>query len=442
MSSLSTFAFDTLIKKLKKNTLTNLFGSLIYIVLRFVFYTSLFGYIDKTMYGSMGYFFSYIFLMVNLASAPTLYIPAHMMNARNKNIFSFFKLIILHIFLLTIAIIFFRTHVQTIKTVQDLLVTYPSMLLITSLLILFEGLRLLLRFCMHMINKTYIIVPVELASMMIYMAVLFYFLTTSSNFSLYHIFIPFLIDSIIITGYFLFLFVQWIKKEENNTQYQLAPEASKINSRKELFFDSLAHSLSFYAQALLSDNMIIVSFMPSLGLAHVALPKFAAYIAESFRILIRSLVKFSMIPALSAIKRETNQSENIKVKKMFISYAKDKFLNILILSLAIIFLLLIVSYFHPHLYQNNTNFFSSSLFLISVFLTAKYIDQWNFFYEKIILAEEKPLPIIAIALIKISIAISLYIAHISLAKTLLLLVLIKMITALFLYFYAQKVIEE
>ncbi|MBL4588421.1 hypothetical protein JKY79_03685 [Candidatus Babeliales bacterium] len=441
MSSLPIPTFDILIEKLKKNTLINLFGSFIYIILRFIFYTALFRYIDKTMYGSMGYFFSYIFLMVNLASAPTLYIPTHMIHTNNKNIASFIQLITLHIFLLGASFIFFVSHVKTIQTVQELLIIYPSLLFIISLLIFFEGIRLLLRFCMHLINKTYIIVPVELASMVIYMAFVFYFLITSSSFSLYHIFIPFLIDSIIITFYFLFLFIRWLLDKEVASDDCFSPEKVDINSRKEIFFDSLAHSMSFYAQALLSDNMIIVSFMPSLGLAQVALPKFAAYIAESVRILIRSLVKFSMIPALFAIKREPNQSENKKAKKLFISYAKKTFLHILGISLSIIILFLLGSYLFPEIFfQDNSLFFSAYFSLVTLFLIAKYIDQWNFFYEKIILAEGKPFPIITIAFTKIILAICLYVAHISLTKTLLLLVAIKIITALFSYFYAKKII--
>ena len=101
---------DLIFKKFQQNTFINLSGSLIYILLRFVFYTLLFYKLDPTLYGSMGYFFSYIFLMVNIASAPTLFMPTHIINNQKNTsslIRSYALLLIVHSLLLIGATLLF-----------------------------------------------------------------------------------------------------------------------------------------------------------------------------------------------------------------------------------------------------------------------------------------------------------------------------------------------
>jgi hypothetical protein len=437
-------SFDLIFKKFQQNTFINLSGSLIYILLRFIFYTILFYKLDSTLYGSMGYFFSYIFLMVNIASAPTLFMPTHIIN-NQKNPYSLLRsyalLFIIHTILLIGATLFFIITIQSIPSVHQLLTDYPLLLPICSTLIFLEGIRLLLRFCMHMINKTYIIVPLELISMIIYMGAVFYYLTSNTSFTLHHIFAPFLIDSIIVTTLFAYLFLSWllVLKRDMRTQCHETIETKKKNQEQQLFFDSLAHTLSFYAQALLSDNMIIVSFMPTLGLAQIALPKFAAYLAESFKILIKALVKFSVLPAFAQITLQKNSFEpSTKIEKneykYFFLYAQQYFFLILAASIVLITSIL----FYCYLQTTEASWLNNSLFLVLAFLVIKGIDQWNFFYEKIILSQERPVSIIWIATIKILIAALLFYFHASLLNTIIALASIKALVACFLSWYANQ----
>ncbi len=436
--------FDIIFKKFQQNTLINLSGSLVYIFLRFIFYTLLFYKLDPILYGSMGYFFSYIFLMVNIASAPTLFMPTHIIN-NQKNVFSLLRSYVLLFFIQSLLLIgttiFFYNHIQSIPSVHQLLIEYPLLLPLSAALIFLEGLRLLLRFCLHMINKTYIIVPLELVSMVLYIGAVFYYLAFSPYFSLYHIFAPFLVDSMIITALFAYLFTAWLLKIKKNSlsQQHESPQTRTNKQERQLILDSLAHTLSFYAQALLSDNMIIVSFMPTLGLAQIALPKFAAYLAESFKILIKALVKFSVLPAFAQITLQkdflnsTNDKRTNEYKYFFL-YAQYYFFLILALSIALITAILIYCY----LQTTPLSWLSNSLFLVLAFLIIKGIDQWNFFYEKIILSQEKPISIICISTTKILIATFLFYFQTSLIQTIITLASIKAIVACFLSWYTNR----
>jgi hypothetical protein len=424
-----------LLLALKKNIIVNFLGSFCYIALKLFFNFFIIYKTNATFYGGMGYLFSYIFLLVNLASAPTLYTPSNIISpetTRSQAAKMFLILFSLQAFLLFCASYFLWDVLHQNQRLSPLFSSpheQQTLFAITALLVFMEGIRLSLRFLMHMINKTKLIVPFEIGSMIFYMAVVFYFVYFAQEFSLIHIFGPFLFDSLLVTSFFILLLIQWYQ--------QLSDKVETIKHSAHSFFKhfcflpSTAHALSFYVDALLSDNMIIVSFMPSLGLSAIALPKISAYVADSLRILTKSLIGFSALPLFSMAKTEDHV-----IKKELYLKTKNYFFLLLSFSFCAVLLGVVITK-----ETNPSAFAYQSIFFVSLFFAIKLANQINYFYEKIMIFNERSFLVIIVSTVKMAIAATLLFVHPPLSTILYSLLFIKSLSGLFYHFYVQRTLH-
>lgn len=341
----------------------NLCGSLIYVALKLSYHAALFYLLDPAIYGSMGYIFSYIFLLVNMASAPTLYSLSTFFNeysgSRQKTNLILGLLMSVQLVLLAISAAFLWTQ---------LIPKFPAVAPYASALVIMEGIRLSLRLFMHLLQKTKFVLVLELTSMAGYMGLVaglsYYF----KKITLPFIFAPFALDSCIVLGAFLWVMSQW---------YRSLPKghaAHQPGLMRRIFTTASVNGFSYLTHSFLSGNALIVAYAPTLGFGGIAVPKFAAYTADALRMLVKSLVGYAGLPLLSRLKSEPTELK----RSAFRDISQRLFLILIPATLIIAF---------------QVSKVSSALYLLGMFFCLKVVDQLFYLYEKFYMLEEKVLPI-------------------------------------------------
>jgi hypothetical protein len=376
----------------------NLCGSLIYVILKLSYHATLFYLLDPTTYGSMGYIFSYIFLLVNMASAPTLYSLSTFFNeysiSRRKTNLILGLLMSVQLVLLVISAVFLWTQ---------LMPKFPSVAPYASVLVIMEGIRLSLRLFMHLLQRTKFVLVLELTSMAGYMGLVaglsYYFDTITLPF----IFVPFALDSLIVLSAFVSVMVGWLRSLPAG---QVGHSATLL---RRIFTTASVNGFSYLTHSFLSGNALIVAYAPTLGFSGIAVPKFAAYTADALRMLVKSLVGYSGLPLLSRLKGE---SPDLK-RSAFRDISQRLFLILIPATLIIAF---------------QVSKVSSALYLLGMFFCLKVVDQLFYLYEKFYMLEEKAGPIMLVCAAEFILFLGVILYSLSLTVALTCLVAIRLIS--------------
>ena len=341
--------FENLTKKFHSISQWNLFGSMFFESIKLINQFFLLKFMTLSSYGKLGSIFSIVFLFIHLigfeaeSSLSPFISDATESQKGFKNFF--LKYFTAQFFLLLIGsciyIIIFYNKFEL------------SLIVIPTLLILLEGIRILFRALLHILflSKKTILIETALTFLFIGIIWLPFFVTNQL------ISIPTILGAYLLTSLLALIFFFKIIKDFYNTLPEETINHRSTNTFKRILKIRLYNSLIKIPENIFSENFIVPFFAFKFGYSQAGIFKIASYIARSIKSIIHSVIGFSGGGLFASLKKESLQ---IKQKAFYI--LSNKLNRILIFML--IFLTINYNYLMSKLYSTQTVILATILFLI------------------------------------------------------------------------------
>jgi len=353
--------------KFSTATKWNLSGTIFFEALKLINQFFLLKNMELANYGKLGTIFSIIFLTIHLSGfeAENSIYPFISEITKSKNIFrSFFKnYIFLQILFLvtgaTLSLLFLKNKFSL------------ALLIVIFLLIIFEGLRILMRSALYLLflNKKTILTESALTIAFIILSWAPTLIFHQSP-TIFNILLSYLITSIIAVIIFLFFLSSYSYELENST------EKLNTNFLKRIIKTRCLNSLIKSSSYFFSENFLIPFFAFKFGFELAGVFKFASYIARSIKSIAHVIIGFTGGALLSNLKRASLYAKQEAF--LLISNQLNK-----ILFFILIFLIINYQNIFLPIYQSKTIILSSTLFLF--FIISEHLLT---LYEQFYLVEE------------------------------------------------------
>jgi len=329
--------------------------------------------LGSSRYGLMGSIFSILYLTIYLSdmglmtSLPTF---ANVFTQSKSNFRKYFKRYVTpNILFLTIGIIISMAFYSSFWKANSTLL--PPLFLVISLLI-FEAIRMFLRFFLHTQFKNKAVVVLELSLMILYVAsVLLPYYVSNIPITITKVIGLYLFNSVLSVACFIFITIRLYKKLP---QKELVPyEHFKRKSTHARFFNHATH----IGKHLISGEFLVPLFAIHFGLKQAGLLKLASIVAHSTKAFFKAAINFSGNAFLSNLKNKPLES------RISAFYTLFKKLNKIIFF---IFIILLIN-FHPLVSQAKTTGNRSALIYLFMFITITLIQQLCVAYEQFYIVE-------------------------------------------------------
>ncbi len=355
----------------------NVFGSTAFEALKIIHNAFLLYILSPVEFGKMGIIFSITYVTIYFSDfAATTALPpfiSYITESKNnfKKLFSFY-------FLPQIPLFIFASLIATTLYSKSLFNQIPFVLLILlSLLIVFEGIRIFFRAFLHYVfyNKQVIILE-TIFTCCYYIFIWTLYLFFNFKMSLNLIFIPFLINAILVNTIFIYLTFKYYKTLPNK----------EINLPPHIYKRIIKNRLLAYPNQIVKNfftgNFLTPIFAIRFGIPQAGILKFSSLIADSAKAVIKAAISFSGNALLA-----TTKSSTYKVKKEVFSMLSQK-LNQL-MYFVIIFL--IFNYKNLLGLKVSLDHVAQSAIAFSfVFLLIVLTEHFFIVYEQFYTLEEKP----------------------------------------------------
>jgi len=353
----------------KWNTIGSIFFEAMHIGYQFLLLKIL-GY---SVYGLMGSVFSILYLTIYLSdlglmtSLPTF---ANVFTQSKSNFKKYFRQYVTpNIFFLIIGIFISLFFYGSFFSANKSLL--PPLYLVISLLI-FESVRMFLRFFLHTQFKNKAVIVLELSLMVLYVtSVLLPYYISGVPITITKVIGLYLVNSIVSVACFIFITIRLYKKLPEK---ELVPyEHFKRKSTHARFFNHATH----IGKHLISGEFLVPLFAIHFGLKQAGLLKLASIVAHSIKAFFKAAINFSGNAFLSNLKNKPLES------RISAFYTLFKKLNVIIYF---IFIVLLIN-FHPLVSQARTPGNRSAFIYLFMFITITLIQQLCVAYEQFYIVE-------------------------------------------------------
>jgi len=348
----------------------NMLGSMAYEGLRIAHQVALLSIMDRASYGHAGVLFSLMFLAINLANAAAdTTIPAFI-EIFTKSKHSFFKTFLPYLFL-QVPILIMGGGVAGLIYKKSLPTSSIGIgLKLFVAIVLFEGIRMIMRSFLHSVFINKVTMFIELIIMIAYMGAIWSdIIIYGRPVTLALIFIPYLVTSIMAVA-LLGAIIIWHVAALPSEKYQTQPGLWRRIVKARLFNCSTK-----FSKQLFTGNFLVPLFAHKFGLASAGIFKFSSYLADAIRGVINVVVGFSGGALFARLK----SSKPAEKKQAF--YTMSEKLNS-IMYCCLIFLT--VNYYHFWIDAPNSIIILSGLFLLIMLL-----EHFCSVYEQMHIVEEK-----------------------------------------------------
>jgi hypothetical protein len=397
----------------------NTLGSITYEGLKVFHQIALLSVMDLALYGHIGVIFSLIFLTINISNfAADSTIPAFL-DIFTESRMSFIRIFMPYLLLQVPLLLLGGTAACFIyqKSIFSSTITIP--LLTILLIVLFEGLRMVLRVFLHSLFMNKITMFIELLLMFAYMGTIWgEILIIGSPITLSLIFIPYLITSIMAVLLFCIILI-WYATNLPSLDFE-EPQFLWQRILKARFFNCSTK----FSKQLFTGNFLVPLFAYKFGLASAGIFKFSSYLADGIRGVINVAIGFSS----GALFAKLKSSDIASKKKAF--YILSEKLN------SIMYCTLIFLAFNYYAFWQNAS--GSIIVLSGFFLLILVLEHFCSVYEQVHIVEEKTSTIFLAKICEVAIACSAVLLHSSAILILINLVIARLIGFTFLATNAFK----
>lgn len=364
-------------KKFHSGFRWNVFGSVAFEALKVIHHAFLLKILLPFEFGIMGAVFSITYVTIYFSDfAATTSLPPFIgyITESKKN----FKKLFSFYFLPQIPLLTFAGLIATFFYSKSIFnQTYSAILILLPLLIIFEGIRIFFRAFLHYIfYSKQVIIFETIFTCCYYIFIWTLYLFFNFNMSLNLIFIPFLINSILVNTIFIYLALQY---------YQTLPN-KKVNLPPSIYRRIIKNRLYTYPNQIVktffTGNFLTPIFAMRFGIPQAGILKFSSLIADSVKAVIKAAISFSGNALLA-----TTKQSSYKVKKEVFTLLSQK------LNHLMYFIIIFLTFNFKSLIRLRVSLdhvAQTTITFSFVFLLIVLAEHFFMVYEQFYILEEKP----------------------------------------------------